>query len=285
MKMGRLTLPIASIATVATILAAGMTPIAASAATPARTTVSVAPYPDGFVGFVSSPAPRRCAANREVVLMRQVGGAPNPARDKLIARAVARSKNRHYVWSVRDTSAARVYAVVSSEPGCGAARSKTTEVLPRGSDALCPSEEPVCRLAQIHFDATAYCPNFGDRFAICLGTSTSDSVPWSQALLDLPGLAASFSWEGQPRKLLNYSVVQLGIPVAQLLGSVPDPASPNFSVSLAYALEWPHPAVRWITPDLPGMHAGEPGGPLSIDFKNGRVGIDVYIKGYLYRVN
>jgi hypothetical protein len=90
----------------------------------------------------------------------------------------------------------------------------------------------------------------------------------------LPGLLAVFSWAGDPYKRVTYSAVH-----------VPNSSSPRFSVSLAYALEWPHPFVRWLTPDLPGIPAGEPGGPLSIDFKNGYIGADVYIKGYLYRTN
>ena len=42
-------------------------------------------------------------------------------------------------------------------------------------------------------------------------------------------------------------------------------------------------AYKGMTPDAQGTRAGEVGGPLHLDFRNGITGADVFIDGYFYK--
>ena len=78
---------------------------------------------------------------------------------------------------------------------------------------------------------------------------------------------------------MQYGVLDFGLPVAVHSGTVAGPGSADFRVDSAYTV-LPRPG-KWRTPNLPGVRAGEPGGPLCIDFRNGKFGADVFIHGYL----
>jgi len=41
--------------------------------------------------------------------------------------------------------------------------------------------------------------------------------------------------------------------------------------------------VTWYTPDIKDVGPGASGGLLYLDFENGTIGADVYIRGYLFR--
>ena len=59
---------------------------------------------------------------------------------------------------------------------------------------------------------------------------------------------------------------------------MPSPNSDRFSVVNAWSNEV---SDKWCTEDIAGSRAGDPGGPLSINFVNGFLGADVYLKGFL----
>ena len=46
--------------------------------------------------------------------------------------------------------------------------------------------------------------------------------------------------------------------------------SPNYTIEDAYSAKWSNPGIHFYTPDLKGVIAGQMGGPLWINFVNGR---------------
>ena len=59
--------------------------------------------------------------------------------------------------------------------------------------------------------------------------------------------------------------------------------SPNYTIEDAYSAKWSNPGIHFYTPDLKGVIAGQMGGPLWINFVNGRLGATVHLHGFLYR--
>ena len=149
----------------------------------------------------------------------------------------------------------------------------------------CPAKTDYCYI-NLHFDTIAPCPSFTAAVGLCVGSSTG-TVGFTAPISSLPRLAAIFNWlpNGGDRKSVTYSVVAFGVPVVFLEGAVPGPGSADFDVRMGWSLESPYPLVRYFTPRRPGVKAGEPGGPLYLNFENGRVGADVYIHGYLATEN
>ncbi len=79
---------------------------------------------------------------------------------------------------------------------------------------------------------------------------------------------------------MQYNAIALAVPFASIMGTVPGPGKAEYFVNYAYTAI-PSP-WNGRTPDVPGVRAGQPGGPLYLNFTSGRVGADVRIDGYLY---
>jgi hypothetical protein len=142
----------------------------------------------------------------------------------------------------------------------------------------CPSTASLCEIS-IHLDIGVYCPGYSSSLATCWGRTPYSNQCWDAYVVSLPGLFGQFSWFGQPRHI-SYNAVNFG-PVAKLEGSVPSTSSAAFTVDTAYCVKWQSPGTFWETVNKPGQAPGTKGGPLYLNFRNGYVGADVYIDGYL----
>lgn len=101
-------------------VAAGLTTGAevAGAATDAATTVTIRAQGTDLSGVVRSTRPRRCAANREVVVIMQ-RGARGGGDDVPFASDITSLQGGVYRWSTGNTGTeGRFYARVRHIPGC-----------------------------------------------------------------------------------------------------------------------------------------------------------------------
>lgn len=106
-------------------MAAGLGTPAAGAAGDASTTVTIKAEGTDLSGVVKSPRPRRCAADRLVVVVRQKG-ARGGGDDVRFATDTASLEGGVYRWSTGNTGTeGRFYARVRHVPGCQAATSAT----------------------------------------------------------------------------------------------------------------------------------------------------------------
>ncbi|MGC4110735.1 MAG: hypothetical protein QM747_09990 [Nocardioides sp.] len=116
----------------AAVLAAGATTLVdapAGAAGAAKTTVTIKAEGVDLSGTVSSPKPRRCAKNRTVNLIKQIGTRGGGDDDK-IGSDTAELQNGVYVWDTGNTGiAGKFYAKVKAIPGCKGATSKTVKAV------------------------------------------------------------------------------------------------------------------------------------------------------------
>lgn len=73
---------------------------------------------------------------------------------------------------------------------------------------------------------------------------------------------------------------------SRMEGRLPGPASADLSVDKWTVVTDTGATTEFFTPNLPGQKAGEPGGPLYLNFEGGKgafdLGAEVHIKGYLY---
>jgi len=239
---------------------------------------------------VSSRAGSRCSAGRAVKVFGRLGGGRYRFVGTTNARLIrARFNPDHglYRWNLRDRKSTRFYVQLAQRAGCGRARSPTTAGLPRNprgglavSDIpLCPSTaEDVCHLETMHFD-TPICPGFTQIAGNCDG-SVNGTDGWTTR----GGGDGHFLWEDQyaggARTISLFEDDEAPQRWA-LHGWGGGPRSPDFAIGSSFNLNSTHPEIIRKTPAI--GPAGEPGGPLHLDFKNGTVGADVYIRGYLYR--
>lgn len=90
----------------------------------APTTVTIKAQGVDLSGTVSSPKPRRCAADRNVLLVK-VKGTKGGGDDQKIASDHAEKSGGVYRWSTGNTGiSGRFYAKVKATPGCHGATSK-----------------------------------------------------------------------------------------------------------------------------------------------------------------
>jgi hypothetical protein len=248
----------------------------------ARTDITMQSWPDrGYFGFVESPR-ARCADGRRVVVFNRDAES---GKDRVGA---VRSHRHHgaYQWSIRTTGPGAFYAKATRTAGCKAARSKKLASQPGGPEVpACPSTEEICRFDELHIDTGfgTYCPAFSKASAKCNTFTESGPIPWCCWRQGYIG------WDedrpGTSRRTFNYSArSDTGYTeTAFLVGSLPGPGSANFTIANAGAPVWSEkPNTRWYTPDLPAVSAGNVGGPLHLNFRNGTYGADVFIRGYLF---
>jgi hypothetical protein len=106
-----------SVATVEYAVAAGAAP----------TTVTIKAQGTDLSGTVSSPKPKRCAAGRTVLLIKQKG-ARGGTDDTKIGSDTAELSGGTYEWSTGNTGIqGRFYAKVKAIPGCKGSTSKTVK--------------------------------------------------------------------------------------------------------------------------------------------------------------
>jgi hypothetical protein len=97
----------------------------ASGAAPATLTIKAEGV--DLSGTISSPKPKKCAKNRTVNLIKQIG-TKGGGDDKKIASDTAERQGGKYVWDTGNTGiSGKFYAHVKAIPGCKAANSKTVK--------------------------------------------------------------------------------------------------------------------------------------------------------------
>jgi hypothetical protein len=152
----------------------------------------------------------------------------------------------------------------------------------------CPdTSDGYCAIA-LHVDSTKPClslpiSSFTSSFGFCLGKSDG-TQNWTTPLEALDKLFfAGFGWANYQNQrwaayMMSQGLTQVGI----VAGTVPSASSDQFHVR--YAGLWPLDPDRsgYLTSGTGGA-PGAPGGPLLFDFKSGRIGADVYLRGFLRR--
>ena len=282
MNARKLSLSAVAAAVLGTLAFGASASSASTPSQPAKTSVTIHSWSGGLYGYVTSRKANGCANNRPVAVFEQPRGGRNPTKDKRIATAVARRNHGAYQWSSNSRRSGSFYARAQKKDGCGVASSKAVSSRPTDAPApSCPSTTEVCTF-NLHVDMP-FCPAFSSPVGLCPGKSFG-TPGWAEPVFQIPALYAGFNWGplGQGAYRLQYNGFNIG-PVSYLAGSIPGSHLAEFTVSDAWALKWPHPSIRFVTPDLPGKRAGEQGGPLYLNFKNGHPGADAYIHGFLFR--
>jgi hypothetical protein len=145
----------------------------------------------------------------------------------------------------------------------------------------CPSETAFCRV-DIHFDTSKPCSSFTSSVGACEGSSDGN-VDWTTNKVDEPLRAfySAFTWvDNGGKKTVTFGTMKV-LPAARMSGTVPSSGSGVFNVRDGVVFLWPHPTITWYTSDR--APPGTPGGPLLFNFRNGVIGADVYISGFLQR--
>ena len=244
--------------------------------------VSINSWPGGLFGYVSTDQKGGHCGDATVNVMEQVGPTQDTSTDKKIATVTSSDSTSGDRWMVSSKKSGKFYASLKAGSGCGAGVSNTiasgseNDVIPN-----CPSTEPICSF-QLSFDTDAYCPSFGESFGMCIGKSYGASTPWTVPVFSFPGLYATLLWSGSAGKTLSISGTNLAV-VSAISGTVPVSHSPSYTVQTAFAAKWSNPGIQFFTPDIPGVIAGKMGGPLWLNFVNGRLGATVHLHGFLYR--
>jgi len=114
------------LALVALVALGGIATPSSAATTRVKTKVTIRVEGRDFSGFVKSPRPLRCAADRKVVLRRQTGAKQHPSTDPVIASDTASLNGDRYEWSTGNTGVSgRFYARARKTDRCKADSSRT----------------------------------------------------------------------------------------------------------------------------------------------------------------
>jgi len=279
----------------ATSLACLVAVCSVAATTPAGAKLTIQSSPEGVFGYVSS-ASKSCAENRKVVVFDQRGDQRDPDSDPKLGNSRATLDEGAYRWQVNTDDPGRYYAQAVAKQGCAAALSGSVEATEVGAAAgsdfpTCspytaegPSE--VCFLPQLHYDLLAVgveaCKFQKDSYS-CEGY-VSGPFPWGNG----PSGGNSwtfFNWGGSnPRSVVIISQVAKNQEpfLTRMECHLTGPGSDRLMVDRAI-VRTDAGTTEFYTPNLPGQAAGEPGGPLHLNFQNGRgLGADAWIEGYLY---
>ncbi len=100
----------------------------ASAGTAAMTHLTIKAQSGDLSGTISSPKPKKCARNRNVLVYQQKGKHQNLSVDKKVASDTAGLNGTRYEWSIGNSGlTGKFYAHVKRTPNCKAASSKTVK--------------------------------------------------------------------------------------------------------------------------------------------------------------
>jgi len=254
------------------------------------TEVTILPYAKGYFGEVTSSAGSKCAANRRVVVfVRRPGmkriGLLGKAKTRRVVGKLNPDRGDHQ-WRLRRVAEGRLYARVDARKGCPEIVSRVIKGLPasgkggvRGEDIPpCPARgRSYCRLAELHLDGSV-CPSFTAYAGSCGGSISGPSPWWSNG--------GNFHWSD---RVGNYRTVEMSAYTPQdmsvdkwrIEGSMSGPEKAEWMVSDAWNKGDGEPVQHWQAADV-GVRAGELGGPLHLNFRNGVLGADIYVRGYMY---
>src|SRR5690242_1342495 len=86
--------------------------VAAAAAKPAPTQLSIRPFPEGVFGYIGSSNAESCASGRVIVVYSSTGDKPDPHHDRKIG-SVRAGKAEGFQWT-RKTGSGRFYALAAA---------------------------------------------------------------------------------------------------------------------------------------------------------------------------
>jgi hypothetical protein len=99
----------------------------------------------------------------------------------------------------------------------------------------------------------------------------------------------TMSWRPGPNGFKSISIVTgggSGYGSSRMTARLPGPGSADLTVESWTVTTDTGATTSFFTPNLPGQKAGEPGGPLYLNFEGGKgafnLGAEVHIKGFLY---
>jgi hypothetical protein len=301
--MRKFTLVLALVLSVAGLVVLGSAGAATKQATPkpAGAKLTINSFPEGVFGYLSSADPT-CLTNRKVVVYDQHGDRRDPATDRVVGSDRVELDEGAYRYSVETSDSGRFYAQAAAKKGCAAALTGSVEAMPvaagGGAGAtdipVCspytfegPSE--ICRLQGLHSKLTGgtftSC-EFGKSSYSCGGTVTGP-FPWGAP----PAGGQSntfFNWGPGPNGMRSVVIISegnetyAGVPGTRMECRISGPDSAGLMVDKAI-VQTETGTTEFFTPNLPGQQPGEPGGPLYLNFENGKgTGADAYINGFLY---
>jgi hypothetical protein len=219
------------------------------------TKVTIAVWPKGVYGYVSSSNAAGCAQGRKIEVFSQ--NRPGGPATRLATKSTTRNQVG-YIWLAYASRGRAFYAVAKAKPGCAAARSKTISIAPRGADLpRCPDvQDKKCVLVINALSTTATCAAWNAPGGVCVGSTSGDVNPnWAGS--------ARFTWQKAAGpaglRIVNYSTSSGCIKgVAPAAGT----SISDYKVSDAHGASGPH----LFTINKPGVPAGQDGGPLFLNF-------------------
>ncbi len=264
---------------------------AGAAAKPAAAKLTIRSFPEGVFGFVSGAA-KGCAENRKVVVFEKRGGQRDPGSDRKVGSGRARLEEGAYRWQVKTGAAGSYYAEAAPKRGCAAVMTGSVETtgVGQGSGGEYPTCSPymsegpseICSLGGIRLHVSGC--SFADPSGSCRGEGYGTS-PWGLRPDGGPGFSI-FNWAtyGSQRAvvMINQKNFELeNPPLMRMEAHMSDPGSHRLMVDRA-TVQSENGLVEFFTPNLPGQAAGEPGGPLDLNFEQPRSSSNIYLNGYLY---
>jgi hypothetical protein len=174
--------------------------------------------------------------------------------------------------------------------GAGKGRDFNSKTYPVCSPYVSESAAIFCKFNEMKFELSTSC-SFTYRSGNCSGTASSGLFPWGttgEGRRPYVLVSWSPSGNGDGRKLIvkSYGTTYGRVPAAELVGFVPGGGSANFNVSEAIAgNDAGFPSGDFFyTLNMPGRSAGQPGGPLGLNWQSRTARADVTISGYLYLI-
>jgi hypothetical protein len=171
-------------------------------------------------------------------------------------------------------------------------RGRQAQLIPECPDYVRELHTPdygYCHLSRIHIDISGAlvpiipCPSFTAHVGTCTGHTPEGPAPWGGPKTG--GTEVEWRVEGWPDP--SFRVLEIHTRakesrsmMSEIVGGVPGPGSARFDVSNAQAFGSPG-QPRFDTDRSPNIAAGDLGGPLYLNFENGKWGADLYIHGYL----
>jgi hypothetical protein len=273
---------------------------------PTPTKLTIDAYAEGVFGYLSG-AKKSCLANRKVVVYQQLGAKRDPGTDRKVGSDKATLVEGAYRYSVDTDTIDHFYAVAAATKGCAAAQtgsvlgvSSVADAGPSGTPLCSPytAEGPseICALQRSGVEwGISY--DFPSRGVRACELSKSDfscdgngGGPFPFGDLSTGGRGAvTMRWHPGPN---GYKAVEVitgggsGYGSSKMEGRLPGPGSADLSVDKWTVTTDTGGTTEFFTPNLPGQKAGEPGGPLYLNFEGGKgafdLGAEVHIKGFLY---
>jgi hypothetical protein len=272
---------------------------AGAAVKPTTAKLTISAFPEGVFGSLSS-GKKACLQNRKVVVYERRGAQRDPATDRRVGSDKASLDEGAYRYSVETEGSGRFYARAAATKGCAATLSGSVKAMQVGTSAAGTGDIPpcspytaegpseICSLQGLHFDLRAQgvrACEFQKSEYSCEG-DVSGPFPWGAGPTGAEPRGV-FNWTPGPNGWRSVVIIsELDKTAKGLLTRmdcrISGPGSAGLLVDKA-SVKTETGTAEFFTPNLPGQAPGEPGGPLYLNFVNGRgLGADAYINGYLY---